>query len=157
MTAARIRPAVGTQVAAGVVVALLLTAGCGREEVPPGGPTTTTAPRGSTPETHDGPATTAPTGTTGTGPRGTPVPVGPGQVVIKDYEFTPRDIEVQVGDTVTWVNQDTFNHYVITVDRQIDSGLLTPGGTYAKTFTAPGTYQYYCDIHNYMKGTVTVR
>ncbi len=154
MTAARNRPAVRTSGALALLVAAVLLAACGREEVPPGGPPETRAPGSSTPDTHGGPATTAVTGTT---TRGTSIPVAPGQVVIQDYDFTPRDIEVAVGGTVTWVNQDQFNHYLVTTDRQIDSGLLTPGATYAKTFTAPGTYDYFCDIHNYEKGTVTVR
>ena len=36
------------------------------------------------------------------------------------------------------------------------SDTLNKGGTYSHTFTTPGTYDYYCTIHPYMKASVEV-
>lgn len=149
--AASHRSRIGPLLAGTLLVAAIGIAACGREAVPPGGPTAAPTTAASSATTR-GPATTSVTGST---TKGTAV-IAPGTVVIQDYEFHPVDLEVKVGETVTWVNQDGFNHFVISIDRQIDSGLLVPGASYSKTFTAPGQYPYYCDIHNYMKGTVTV-
>jgi plastocyanin len=38
----------------------------------------------------------------------------------------------------------------------LDSGELSQAQTYSKTFSQAGTYDYYCNIHNYMKASVTV-
>jgi plastocyanin len=144
-----------------LALAALLVAGagaCGREEVPPGGPPSTGA---TATTTGTGPGTTGRSGTTvapgSTAPRGSAATAAPGTVVIEDYEFVPQELEVNVGDTVTWANRDAFNHYVVTTDRSIDSGLITPGSSWSKPFATPGTVEYYCDIHNYMRGTITVR
>lgn len=152
----RTRPAV---LALGLAALLVAgTGACGREEVPPGGPPSTAA-TGTT--TGSGPGTTGRSGTTlapgSTAPKGSTAPAAPNTVVIEDYEFVPQELEVKVGDTVTWTNRDAFNHYVVTTDRSLDSGLITPGSSWSKPFSTPGTIEYYCDIHNYMRGTITVR
>lgn len=151
-TAAPRRSRIGPLLAGTLLVGATSIAACGREAVPPGGPTAAPTTAAAPATTARGPATTSVTGST---TKGTAV-IAPGTVAIQDYEFHPVDLEIKVGETVTWVNQDAFNHYVISVDHQIDSGLIVPGASYSKTFTAPGQYPYYCDIHNYMKGTVTV-
>jgi plastocyanin len=64
-------------------------------------------------------------------------------------------VTVKVGDTVTWTNQDGFDHWVLSEDEStLDSQALVPGQSYATTVTQPGTIAYYCNIHNGMKGTV---
>ena len=75
---------------------------------------------------------------------------------IRDYRFGPDAIEVAVGDTVTWTNQDDFRHTTTQDDDLWDSGPLEPGGTFARTFDQPGTYRYLCNIHNTMTGQVIV-
>jgi plastocyanin len=61
---------------------------------------------------------------------------------------------------VTWTNHDQFAHQVASVSG--DPGLAFvlasqgPNATAQHTFTAPGTYAYICNIHNYMKGTIVV-
>jgi plastocyanin len=82
----------------------------------------------------------------------------PGTVEIVDFEFTPREITVEAGERVTWRNDDPYGHWVVGTEPDVlDSGELSQAQTYGKTFSQPGTYLYYCNIHNYMKGTVTVR
>jgi len=37
-----------------------------------------------------------------------------------------------------------------------DSGPLSPGAAFTRTFNTPGTYAYHCNIHTFMHGTVIV-
>jgi plastocyanin len=38
-----------------------------------------------------------------------------------------------------------------------NSGIMSAGGTWSMTFTVPGTYQYDCSLHLWMKGTIIVK
>jgi len=113
-------------------------------------PPTTPAPAGAS-------TTTPSSTTTSTGPA---TPAAPGQVTIVDYDFTPNTVTVKVGDTVTWTNQDGADHWVVTAPSSPDAfdlGRQTKGSTVTHTFTAPGSYPYFCNLHNYMKGMVVVQ
>jgi plastocyanin len=81
---------------------------------------------------------------------------GADAVTIRDFSFTPADLTVSVGDTVTWTNDDDFAHTVTSRDGLFDSGDLAGGQTFQFTFTEPGTYPYVCNIHPNMTATVTV-
>lgn len=71
--------------------------------------------------------------------------------------YSPSPYTVKVGSTVTWVNKDGGTHTVTSSGSNLfDSGDMPAGGTYKYTFTQPGTYQYYCTIHPWMKGTIVV-
>lgn len=84
-------------------------------------------------------------------------PVVPGQVDMVDYELLPPTITISAGETVTWQNGDDVDHFMLTEDgTTVDSGPILPGEAYVATLTAPGTYAYYCDIHNAMTGTIVV-
>lgn len=81
----------------------------------------------------------------GAGNQGNPLP------------YSPSPYTIKVGATVTWVNKDATTHTVTSSGVTLfDSGNLAPGATYSFTFTQPGTYQYYCTIHPWMKGTIVV-
>jgi OOP family OmpA-OmpF porin len=75
-------------------------------------------------------------------------------VTIENFAFTPKQLTVPVGTTVQWTNQDGSNHLVNFSDQASDR--LRKGGTYSRTFDAPGIYPYDCSIHPDMTGTVTV-
>jgi plastocyanin len=75
---------------------------------------------------------------------------------IKGFAFQPRSLEVSVGTTVTWTNDDAIQHSVTAADNSFDSGLFTQGGTFSHTFDKPGTYAYYCARHGSMMGEVKV-
>lgn len=85
----------------------------------------------------------------------------PGAVTIKhSHLFTPSQITVQKGATVTWTNEDTDTHTV--VDDLSDAGGpasadIVPGGTYSFTFTKTGSFQYHCSLHPDMRGTIVVK
>jgi plastocyanin len=71
--------------------------------------------------------------------------------------FSPANLTVKVGKTVTWVNKDTVTHTVTSDGSSLfDSGFMPTGSTFRFTFTQAGTYPYYCTVHPYMKGTIVV-
>jgi plastocyanin len=79
-------------------------------------------------------------------------------VSIADGEFDPRRVEVAVGGSVTWVNDDVTPHLLVsTTPNVIQSPLIGKAGSYTRSFSRPGEYRYYCNIHNSMKGVVVVR
>jgi len=73
--------------------------------------------------------------------------------------YSPDTIVVVIGmnNTVTWTNDDSMPHTVTSASSLFDSGNMNPGDTFTYTFTTPGTYQYGCSYHPWMKGTVIVK
>jgi plastocyanin len=78
--------------------------------------------------------------------------------------FDPQNATVVIGvnNTVTWTNNDSSPHTVTSVTvpsgvATFNSGIMSAGGTWSTTFTVPGTYQYDCSLHLWMKGTVVVK
>jgi plastocyanin len=68
-------------------------------------------------------------------------------VEIQGFTFDPQELTVPAGTTVTWTNSDFTQHTVTADDRSYDSGLLSMGATFSHTYTAPGTYGYFCIPH----------
>jgi plastocyanin/LysM repeat protein len=80
------------------------------------------------------------------------------QVEIQDNVFRPRMTTVQVGETLTWVN-DGANEHTTTSDSDLwDSGTLRPGDDFSFTFEEAGIYTFYCEFHRSrgMVGSVVV-
>ncbi|MEY9855713.1 plastocyanin [Catenulispora sp. GAS73] len=106
----------------------------------------------STPSASSSSSGSGATSTTG-------APVGASQIVISNFAFSPTDLTVSAGQTVTVVNNDSTTHTLTaTTGKAFDTGDLAPGKT--ATFTAPttpGTYAYICTIHPFMHGTLTVK
>jgi plastocyanin len=83
------------------------------------------------------------------------------QVDIEDFSFNPQVIEIEAGQTVTWVNQGSTVHTSTSDDALWDSGSLSPDQQFSHTFNDPGTFPYYCQPHGSpggggMSGTVVV-
>jgi plastocyanin len=95
------------------------------------------------------PATTAPDASA---PAAETVPT----VSISNFSFSPTSLDVKVGDTVTWVNNDDALH-TVTGDGGISSPNLAKGESYKQVFDTAGTFSYSCSIHPAMKGTITVK
>ena len=76
--------------------------------------------------------------------------------------FAPADIKVNAGDTVEWMNVDTAAHTVTGGSPAdgpsgiFDSSLVMGGASYAFTFNDKGSYDYFCMVHPWMTGSVTV-
>jgi plastocyanin len=87
-----------------------------------------------------------------------PVRVVPGEVGIDNFSFTPRELTIAVGETVTWRNHDDVPHQIVSADRKFTpSSVLDTGQSYQRTFERAGTYPYFCSLHPTMTGTVVVR
>lgn len=77
-------------------------------------------------------------------------------VRINGMRFEPSSITVKPGTTVTWVHDSNMPH---TITGEIDglrSSVLYSGQQYSHTFDASGSYNYACDFHPSMKGSVIV-
>jgi plastocyanin len=78
--------------------------------------------------------------------------------------YIPNLIEIKVGDTLTWRNDDSFPHAVTSSSSSsdnnsittFDSGVLMGGETLSFTFDMEGEYPYFCTLHPNMVGTVVV-
>lgn len=77
-------------------------------------------------------------------------------VAIEGMKFNPDRIEIKVGDTVEWTNNDDHDHTVKAKDGSFDSDNLSHGETFRYTFKKAGTFQYNCSLHPRMKGTIVV-
>jgi plastocyanin len=81
-----------------------------------------------------------------------------GKIEIKNMMFTPPQITVAKGGTVTWTNNDDVAHTVVAdLGNGPSSGNIEPGSTYSYTFTKTGSVQYHCSIHPSMRGTIVVQ
>jgi amicyanin len=78
------------------------------------------------------------------------------QVTIANFAYSPSNIQVSAGTTVTWTNQDSAPHTVTFKNGMKDSGWLRQGQSFSYTFTTPGTFDYYCAVHPNMVAHVTV-
>jgi plastocyanin len=87
----------------------------------------------------------------------TTAPAAPGvDAQIVDFSFSPGDLSIPVGSTVTWRNSGEAPHTVTADDGSFDSEMIGAGGSWARTFDAAGTFAYVCAYHPDMAGVVTV-
>ncbi|MFC1920774.1 cupredoxin family copper-binding protein [Chloroflexota bacterium] len=85
-------------------------------------------------------------------------PVTPPQieVAIDGLAFNPAVLNVPVGTTVVWYNNDSVTHTITARDNLFDSGNLDPGDTFRYTFEQSGELEYYCKIHPSIVGEITI-
>jgi plastocyanin len=79
------------------------------------------------------------------------------KVSIVNFEFTPGEITIAPGESVTWTNDDGAPHGLEYHDGEKGTDLLLPGASFSRRFDRPGTYDYNCSVHPYMTGRVIVR
>ena len=93
------------------------------------------------------------------------VSIAPGSSNPSATEFyVPTEISVPAGSTVTWTNDDSTIHTVVEGGPQggaagepaFDSSIIAPGGTWEHTFDTAGEIDYWCNLHPFMTGKVTV-
>jgi plastocyanin len=96
----------------------------------------------------------------------TPPPPPSNSITVSNNNYSPANKSIAVGATVNWAwNTCTGDVYSGTTCTShsvtFDDGSTSPTqdqGTYSRTFTAPGTYNYHCAIHGAaMSGSVTVQ
>ena len=87
------------------------------------------------------------------------------RIGMEGWEFSPAEVTIKSGETVTFHNNDDTNH-----DIAFDEGIeerptlekpykVRQTKEYSLTFTKPGTFNYVCKIHrDYdMKGVIIVK
>lgn len=76
--------------------------------------------------------------------------------------YLPSSLQIGVGDTVIWNNSDTAAHTVTSGSMPdgpsgvFDSSLFMSGNTFEFTFDDAGEYPYFCMVHPWMTGNVSV-
>ena len=77
-------------------------------------------------------------------------------IVVNNLAYTPGTITAHVGDTVQWVNKDTFLHSATAADKSFDV-TLKPGATGGLVLKRAGVISYICRYHPGMKGQIVVQ
>jgi plastocyanin len=98
----------------------------------------------------------------------TDVSIVPGSATLSEGGYDPDPVEISVGDTVRWTNDDSTPHTITSggpddpdAGQEFDSSpnlnpLLAPGDTFEHTFTEAGEFPYYCQLHPNLVGTIIV-
>jgi plastocyanin len=93
-------------------------------------------------------------------PLDTPAPRATGRLTLlqKNKTFQPHVLAVPMGSTVSFPNNDQIFHNVFSLSgpQPFDLGLYRGGATRERTFTRPGTYRVFCNIHPQMTALVIV-
>lgn len=101
------------------------------------------APAANTPAADTSAKTTAPATNTNTI-----------NITIKNFAFTPAELNIKKGDTIVWTNDDSAPHQIS--GSGIQSEILSKGQSFSFTFGATGTFDYICSLHPSMKGKINV-
>ena len=123
-----------------VVLAVLVAAACGG-----GGGDSPTSPGPGNPGNPGNP------GGPSTSPQAT------NAVSVGNNLFSPANIQVAVGTTVTWTWDASAITHNVTFADGAGSGDKGANATFTRTFSAAGTFQYQCTLHPGMAGSVLVK
>jgi plastocyanin len=137
----------------GLVAASLLVSGAACSSSSSNNPAPTTGPSATATASSVGPA--SPSGSAS--PSRSATNASSATVQIQNFAFTPQNVTIHVGGTVTWKFDDSAEHTVTAVDRSFNSQPMSSGQTFQHTFTKAGTYNYFCSIHQFMTGTIVVQ
>jgi len=86
-----------------------------------------------------------------------PVDAADVSVTIKNFDYSPMEMDIAAGTTVVWKNLDGEPHTIASVDGMFRSPALDQNDSYSFTFNRPGVFRYICSIHPKMKATITVK
>ncbi len=77
--------------------------------------------------------------------------------------YIPLNLEVTKGTTVIWLNDDVLGHTIQSQDSEgnviglFNSDVLETGDRFANKFEEEGVYNYFCTLHPWRVGVITVR
>lgn len=141
--------------ALGLVLAAIVLAGCKASN-------TNKATATRQPPTPSGTPSPAPTSPSTPPPRTTPPATSAprigvaGQIVIGANGFTPAEITVQTGRPITFRNQDTVPHRVVSTQAGIfDTGDIPPGGSASVTISSSGFTDFHDAAQPAHSGSIT--
>lgn len=78
------------------------------------------------------------------------------RIRMRDNVFRPRSVTIQRGTRVRWVNRGSNPHTTTSDTGLWDSGILSPGDSFARRFRRAGTFRYHCEIHVGMTARIVV-
>jgi Icc protein len=83
------------------------------------------------------------------------VALGPTEIGIDNFQFTPPSLTVNAGTRVTWINSDDVPHLIVSARNQFRaSPVLDTDQRYSVTVDKAGTYEYFCSLHPKMQGRI---
>jgi plastocyanin len=82
-------------------------------------------------------------------------------VDVRTFQFAPDTLRISVGTKVVWTNQDDIEHTITAGtpserDAAFDQVLKAKGSSAERTFDRAGTFTYFCDRHQFMRGSITI-
>jgi len=84
--------------------------------------------------------------------------LGPNEIGIDNFQFSPPSLTVNRGTTVTWINNDDVPHLIVNVEGRFkQSPVLDTGQTFSATLGKTGRYKYFCSLHPMMQGAIVVK
>lgn len=80
------------------------------------------------------------------------------KINISNLAFEPTSLTAQLGDVVTWTNNDSVAHQIVSNNGAFSSPTLNQGESFSLDITSElqGNQSYYCSIHPSMIGSITV-
>jgi plastocyanin len=78
------------------------------------------------------------------------------EVEMRATAYTPEELRVAMGDTIVFVNRDLVAHTATSASAAIKSGDLPVGAEWWMIAGAAGRYDYWCEYHPTMKGSIVV-
>lgn len=138
------------RVLAVLAVTALALGACGDDDDGGASATTSGAADATAPAATESPATEP----AGTEPAGTEAAGGDADIVIAGFEF-PDETRVAAGEPITVRNDDVSEHTVTAIDGTFN---VTVGANATATIDGlePGTYEFVCNFHGGMEGTLIV-
>lgn len=86
-----------------------------------------------------------------------PVPALAHEIAVEKYMFTPSELTIRKGETVTWINREKrVSHSVVFLGSGEESERFFPDERWSRRFDTPGRYEYRCGPHPEMLGTIVV-
>lgn len=94
-------------------------------------------------------------------PSGTSAAGSSSGVTIQGFAFSPATLSVAKGARVTFTNKDSAGHTVTSGKDRAKDGVfdqaVAGNSEAAIAFDRVGTFEYFCQLHGSMKGTITVK
>ena len=80
------------------------------------------------------------------------------EVSIRNLRYDPAELNIKVGETVKWTNDDDRDHTVVSRDKEskFKSPVLHQGESWSMTFDKAGKFSYGCRLHPRMRGVIIV-
>jgi plastocyanin len=85
--------------------------------------------------------------------------LAPLEVTVTDNEYTPKEIEIRAGQTISFENLGANPHDIVLADPEslpdfgTDVDAFGKGSVYETAIDKPGQYAFYCSIHGTKKGS----